>query len=188
VPDKGGVYFGLGLARLNQDRRNDAVRAFALETLNDPLFLSAPWWRQPTMAPLRSATQAATLRLLAEIEPRLAPGSFAAGEAAWLRALVPWLARESGPEEIRARANTPERRGFLAQQDLPPAFAIAPVTAYRRRRPDYPVLMRNLDLPPPADLFDIQENTVAAGERRFLFPRKGWLPGPLAVLLLDRRN
>jgi O-antigen ligase len=188
VPDKGGVYFGLGLARLNQGRRDDAVRALALETLNDPVFLVSPWWRQATLAPLRAATRADALQLLAQVEPRFAPGSFAAGEAAWLRALIPWLANEAGPEEIRARANTPERRAYLARQDLPPAFATAAVTAYRRNRPGYPVLMRNLDLPPPTDLFDVQENVLAAGEMRFLFPRKGWLPGPLAVLLLDRRN
>lgn len=188
VPDKGGVYFGLGLARLNQGRRDEAARAFALEALNDPLFLTSPWWRQPTIAALHPATRIATLQLLDQVEPRLASGSFAAHEAAWLRALIPWLSGEGKPEEIRARADTPERRAYLAQQTLPPSFSTASVTAYRRERTGYPVLMRNLDLPPPTDLFDVQENTLAAGELRFLFPRKGWLPGPLAVLLLDQRN
>jgi O-antigen ligase len=188
VPDKGGVYFGLGLARLNQGRQNEAARAFALETLNDPIFLTSPWWRQPAIAALHPATRAATLQLLDQLEPRLPAGSFATREAAWLRALIPWLADESTVESIRAHADTAERRSYLATQTLPPSFATASVTAYRRERTGYPVLMRNLDLPPPTDLFDVQENTLAAGELRFLFPRKGWLPGPLAVLLLDQRN
>jgi hypothetical protein len=45
--------------------------------------------------------------------------------------------------------------------------------------------MRDLDLPVPTDLFDVQENDLAAGELNFLFPRKGWLPAPLLLPLLD---
>jgi tetratricopeptide (TPR) repeat protein len=43
VPDKGGVYFGLGLSRLNQARPAGAALAFALECLNEPRFLASPW-------------------------------------------------------------------------------------------------------------------------------------------------
>jgi O-antigen ligase len=50
VPDKGGVYFGLGLARLNHDDATGAAHAWALECLNDPLFLSSPWWRAEALA------------------------------------------------------------------------------------------------------------------------------------------
>jgi hypothetical protein len=52
---------------------------------------------------------------------------------------------------------------------------------YRRERTGYPVLMRNLDLPPPTDLFDVRE--AAAGAEKL--PPKGWLPSPLLLSLLD---
>jgi hypothetical protein len=45
--------------------------------------------------------------------------------------------------------------------------------------------MRNLDLPTPVDLFDVQENSLATGELAALFPRKGWLPAPLLIELLE---
>jgi hypothetical protein len=64
VPDKGGVYFGLGLARLNTGRGSDAARAFALECLNDPAFLASRWWREPPIAAMRDSTQAAFDELL----------------------------------------------------------------------------------------------------------------------------
>ncbi len=45
--------------------------------------------------------------------------------------------------------------------------------------------MRNLDLPPPVDLFEVQENSLASGDLAALFPKKGWLPAPLLVDALD---
>src|SRR6185295_4156674 len=58
VPDKGGVYFGLGLARLNQGQRDNAARAFALECLNDPAFLVSPWWKTSALRETRTNTLA----------------------------------------------------------------------------------------------------------------------------------
>jgi len=72
VPDKGGVYFGLGLARLNQNQLAGAVRAFALECLNDPAFLMSPWWREPAIAALRVPT-AVEFAHLAESAGQLLP-------------------------------------------------------------------------------------------------------------------
>jgi O-antigen ligase len=185
VPDKGGVYFGLGLARLNQGLPEGAAHAFALECINDPIFLSSPWWRQPALAAVRPATWAWTLQLIGKIEaePSLR-GTFAAREATYLAALVPWLDGTGKPGEILARADTAERADYLARHPAPPDFAAATVIAYRRERTGYPVLMRNLDLPAPIDLFDVQENSLAAKELRFLFPGKGWLPSPLLLALL----
>lgn len=177
VPDKGGVYFGLGLARLNQGRRDDAVRAFALECLNDPVFLVSPWWRQPALAALQSEVRAQTARGLAAVP---AGGR----EAAYLAALLPWLDGTAGAGELLGAAHTAERVGYFSRRPARPDFAAAPVRLYRRERSGYPVLMRDLDLPVPVDLFDVQENTLATGPFRFLFPRKGWLPGPALLRLL----
>jgi hypothetical protein len=59
------------------------------------------------------------------------------------------------------------------------------VRTYRRERTGYPVLMKNLDVLPPEDLFDVQEDPRMADSLRFLFPRKGWLPSPLLLEWLD---
>ena len=82
VPDKGGVYFGLGLARLNQGDRAGATRAFALECLNEPLFLASPWWTVPAVAAQRNATAREFTRLLERV--RTTPG------------LPAWAARRRG--------------------------------------------------------------------------------------------
>ena len=178
VPDKGGVYFGLGLARLNQGQREGAVRAFALECINDPVFLTSPWWKNPAVGETRGAVTALTLQLLADY-PRTLADSPSAREAAYLAALIRWLGGSVPPAEILAAANSPARAAYFARRPAPPDFTAAPARLYRRERTGYPVLMRNLDLATPVDLFDVQENSLATGELRFLFPAKGWLPTPL---------
>ena len=172
VPDKGGVYFGLGLARLNQGQRDAAARAFAVECLNDPIFLVSPWWRDPVVGSTRQATFEIVKRALHDgVAPRAA--------VAYLSALIPWLENsQPASEKLAGRADTPERVAYFARHPTPPPFATAPVRFYHRERSGYPVLMRNLDLPVPVDLFGVQENSLAAADYRFLFPAKGWLENP----------
>jgi O-antigen ligase len=183
VPDKGGVYFGLGLARLNQGHRDPAVRAFALECLNDPIFLTSPWWRDPAVGQTRIAVNTLVLHLLGDF-PRVLENSPADREAIYLAALIDWLDGHASPGQILAAADTPERVAYFARQPAPPDFDAAPGRLYRRERTGYPVLMRNLDLATPVDLFDVQENALAV-ELRPLFPTKGWLPSPVLLTLLD---
>lgn len=189
VPDKGGVYFGLALARLNQNRPDQipaVVRALALECLNDPRFLISPWWRQPdiaalripTLGELRSLANTVALRLAARKDRR-------SREADYVAVLGEWLDGKSALGEILARSHTSERVSYFAARPQVPAWKTASVKAYHRERPGYPVLMRNLDLPPPVDLFEVQENSLATGELAALFPAKGWLPSPLLIELLD---
>ena len=154
VPDKGGVYFGLGLARLNQRRPETAARAFALECLNDPRFLTSPWWREPAIAATRDATQAEFSRIAAATKTLLPAGSWRAVQLAHVNALAPTLGNVlAGPE-----------RTFF------------------RERTGYPVLMRNLDLLTPTDLFLVRESTVTPP---VALPAKGWLPSPLLLQFLD---
>ncbi|MDB6092581.1 MAG: hypothetical protein JWM32_143 [Verrucomicrobia bacterium] len=180
VPDKGGVYFGLGLCRLNRGDREGAIRAFALECLNDPIVLASPWWRHAEFGPLRAPTLAAARDLLedARAQPALA-ASPAASDAAYVSALIGWFEGKLPAAEVALRCNTPERRAYFAAGPSPRFLLEAPVLFYRRARVGYPVLMRNLDLPVPRDLFEVQENSRAAVEFRYLFPRKGWYPGKL---------
>ncbi len=157
VPDKGGVYFGLGLARLNQGRSVDVAHAFALECLNDLRFLASPWWKEPAIAAQREATAAAFTKLARKAGSALPPGTWAAQQARLILGLAPQLGHTSpGPE-----------------------------TAYRRERIGYPVLMRNHNLPPPQDLFDVREDPRFAASVPFALPPKGWLPSPLLLKLLD---
>ena len=172
VPDKGGVYFGLGLARLNQNQPAPAARAFALECLNDPAFLSSPWWREPAIAALRDLTATEFSSLVARIRPSLRLGTWSATQLDLVTALAAHLGRP---------ATGPER-------------------TYRRERTGYPVLMRNLDLPPPTDLYDVRESLPAptgslspllpispSSEPSISLPPKGWLRSPLLLRLLDER-
>ena len=175
VPDKGAVYFGLGLARLNQGRTVDAAHALALECVNDPVFLVSPWWKDPTVGATRSAALADAKTFLAQL--RSSPESkWITSDAEYLSELIPWLAGTApASDELVAKANTVERRKYFSTHPTPPPFAAAPLVSYRRARSGYPVLMRDLDLPVPVDLFDVQENSLATGDYRFLFPAKGWL-------------
>jgi tetratricopeptide (TPR) repeat protein len=157
VPDKGGVYFGLGLARLNLGRNAAAAQAFALECVNEPLFLASPWWNVPAIAAQRQTTAAAyDSMLFLTAESHSAPHSWQA-QARRLRTLAPRLGQVSaGPEKN-----------------------------YRRDRIGYPVLMRNLDLPVPTDLYDVREDPRFPESVPFALPSKGWLPSPELLTLLD---
>ncbi len=185
VPDKGGVYFGLGLARLNQGHADTAARAFALECLNDPIFVVSPWWRSPALAPLRAPTAALVAQHYRELSARLPPGRWPGSEVRYTAALSAWLFGQLPGRSVAAVATTPARRDFFARDPAPGLLINASALIYRRERPGYPVLMRNLDLPVPVDLFDVQENALATGPLAFLFPRKSWLPSPLLLEFLD---
>jgi O-antigen ligase len=157
VPDKGGVYFGLGLARLNQGRDNDAARALALECLNDPRFLTSPWWREPPIGRVRDATATEFSRAIARTRAALPNDPWRLANLDHLDAAIHQLGR----------------------------VAAGPERSHRRERTGYPVLMRNLDLPAPLDLFDVRE-AQGAGNAASL-PPKGWLPSPLLLRLLNER-
>jgi O-antigen ligase len=157
VPDKGGVYFGLGLARLNQGRTADAARALALECLNDPRFLASPWWKEPAVAAQRSAATAAFVALAARARRALPPGTWAARQAQLMAGLAPRLGEVSDGREL----------------------------IYRRERTGYPVLMRNHDLTAPLDRFDVREDPRFVARVPFRLPPKGWLPSPVLLKLLD---
>ncbi|MBW4487526.1 MAG: O-antigen ligase family protein [Trichocoleus desertorum ATA4-8-CV12] len=52
VPAKRGVFYGLGLSLLAQGKVDLATEAVALEALRDPLLITSPVWRAPTIQPL----------------------------------------------------------------------------------------------------------------------------------------
>ncbi len=52
VPAKRGVFYGLGLSLLAQQKTDLAIAAFTLECLRDPLFITSPFWRGPVLQPI----------------------------------------------------------------------------------------------------------------------------------------
>jgi O-antigen ligase len=161
VPDKGGVYFGLGLARLNQGHRADAARALALECINEPRFLASPWWTVLEIASLRDATSQVYSELLSQpMAPHPSVTGWVEKQTALLATLAPRLGQASP----------------------------TPGVDYRRQRTGYPVLMRNADLPAPTDLYDVREDPHFPASVPFPLPRKGWLPSPLLLKLLDETS
>lgn len=109
VPDKGGVYFGLGLALQAAGKTEGAVRAFALEWINDPRSLTSPAWEISVLAALRPAVQAETLKLYAQLraqDPR------AATAEAWTR----WWLGETVPPVALLPAFNEDARDFVAAQ------------------------------------------------------------------------
>jgi O-antigen ligase len=185
VPDKGGVYFGLGLARLNHGDATGAAHAWALECLNDPLFLTSPWWRIEALAAQRGETRRQLEALWRQGEGRFPSDRWLGRETRYIAALARWLSGEIPAAAVAMVATTDERRRFFSGPVSPPAGTPGAVRSYRRERTGYPVLMKNLDVPPPVDLFDVQEDPRMADSLRFLFPRKGWWPSPLLRELLD---
>lgn len=54
VPAKSGIFFGLGLSLLNQNKVSLAIDAFCLEILRHPVFITSPIWKTPRLQPLES--------------------------------------------------------------------------------------------------------------------------------------
>lgn len=258
VPDKGGVYLGLALSLFNQGDANGAGAALALESLNDPRFLTAPWWRDEPFAALLPAVRERLEADYARVLAALPAGDPLYREATYARALSRWLAGQAGADKVAATATTSKRAAFLAalpaldrqtwtppsdprswnrwqllyaawtqpaQRDTflrralrvpaevpaPPALialsrhldaaasdhatftqtflAVPPPPAFaralRNQRLAYGLMMKNLDVPVPLDFYPVRENLVTADFLDFLFPLKGYLPGPILVALLD---
>ncbi len=83
VPDKGGVYFGLGLALRATGGRVGAVRAFALEWVNDPLSFTSPVWEIDQFASLVPAIREETLRLLQTLQVSSPQATYLAEWLGW---------------------------------------------------------------------------------------------------------
>ena len=130
VPDKGGVYLGLGLSLLARDQRNAATEAFALEWLNDPQAMTSPWWTTPPLAAMRPAVAAAMHRQIAHW---LATGTLSATVRRQLRyvaALADWWLTGQGDPGVLVRDSPPGPRHFF--ENLPAIERRTYVPAGRR--------------------------------------------------------
>lgn len=117
APTRSGVYFGLGLAFREMGLEDAAVRSFAVEALNDPLAITAPFWEMPGMAPLRSAVLG-DLDKIANEHPQIAT------RIAWIR----WWGNQREAASPPAHAFSESSRAFIAAlPQLEAHEAIAPL-------------------------------------------------------------
>jgi tetratricopeptide (TPR) repeat protein len=127
VPDKGAVYFGLGLALLLQGREDEAVHALALEWLNDPRFIAHPVWTREDWRERRAAVMREAQVLLADL---VASGVRPREErtAAYLHALLAWWLEptrdHAARAEILAQERSEEARLFFATLRSPGAVRL----------------------------------------------------------------
>lgn len=121
APHRRGAYFGLGLALrgLGPAHAAGAVRAFALEWLNEPAAAAAPLWTWPALAPLRPQVEAEALRLL---------GNVATGDPAapFVRELWTWWSQADRPP---GASHDAESAAFVASVAAVGAGQPLPVTA-----------------------------------------------------------
>jgi O-antigen ligase len=118
APHRGGAYFGLGLAWRATGNQAGAVRAFALDWLNDPVNSTGPVWEWPDFAPLRAPVAREADELLAGLastEPK----------AGYVRELWSWWAHGGPPPSRGFNAETATFAASLAtlarDEPFPPA-------------------------------------------------------------------
>lgn len=188
VPDKGGVYLGIALATLGSNSLDRAINGLALESTNDPLFLSSPWWKLEPIAALKLpvARRISEMRDVARKLPACTPN--VARNLDYTAALAQWILNNGPATELAALATREDQKEYLAKHDQPSDLQRGETMVYRRQRLGYPVLYRHPEMTPPVDEYEVQENAAAAAELRFLFPPKGWLPAPVLVELSRRFN
>ncbi len=69
APHRSGAYLGLGLALRAQRENAAAVRAFALEWVNDPFAATSPQWTHPELAVFRPSVAREAAAILDELAP-----------------------------------------------------------------------------------------------------------------------
>jgi O-antigen ligase len=90
APDKGGVYFGLGLSLLQHGQNIGAVHAFALEWLNDPQSMSTPFWENSDYASLRAEVTTHVLACYDRALDRVRNNIQLQQQITYAKALVQW--------------------------------------------------------------------------------------------------
>jgi O-antigen ligase len=114
VPDKGGVYLGLGLSLLARDRRGAAVEALALEWLNDPQAMTSPLWTTPPLAAMRGDVAAAAHRQIARWLEAPALPDAVRRRLRYTAALLDWWLTGRGDAAVLERDGTAGQRRFFA--------------------------------------------------------------------------
>lgn len=123
VPDKGGVYFGLGLALLLAGREEAATQAFALEWINDPRSATSPAWERPGLRERRAAVATAAGAFLETLAKSPPP---ATAEPAYVGALLRWWLEPTPANAARAAAAARDAQRRLFFQTMAGEVAAPP--------------------------------------------------------------
>ena len=116
VPDKGGVYLGLGLSLLAQHK--NATGAFALEWLNDPQAITSPLWNLPPLAALRGDVAMALHRETAHWREQTALPAATGHQLRYVAALTDWWLGATPDVAILGDEGLPEPRRFFENLKL----------------------------------------------------------------------
>ena len=113
VPDKGGVYLGLGLSLLARNEKSAATGAFALEWLNDPQAITSPFWNLPPLAALRGDVAAALHRENAHWLEQTGLPAATGHQLRYVAALTDWWLGATPDVATLGREGSPEPRQFF---------------------------------------------------------------------------
>jgi len=104
VPDRAGVYLGLGIARLAAGDTVRATEALALELLNDPASITSPAWDSHLLAPFFEPAIMRALHIAAE-QSSSARAAFEAAKWKEVHAFLRWwLDGSTSASDFAARA------------------------------------------------------------------------------------
>ena len=107
APHRGGAYLGLGFALQGSGHEAAAIRAYALEWINDPAQITTPLWEWPDFAPLRP-------RILHEADALLTELARDHPTAHYVREIWNWWETGASPPAKGFNAETEAFARFLA--------------------------------------------------------------------------
>jgi len=113
VPDKGGVYFGLGVSYREGGDLESAARAFALEWLNDPIAMTTPVWENPDFTSLRPMIVEALAQHVVALQSNPIVSSDDQETARYVLELARWWTGADPGEERLVATTTGERGKFF---------------------------------------------------------------------------
>lgn len=201
APNKSRVYLGLGIALLNQGCKEAAVRAFALEFLNNPRSISLPLWDNEAMRGMREMALEEQSRLMGALLSSPACPPDLQGRLGYDLTLARWWLSGSPAllTELETKGNPAQAASWKARSKEPAAAAklhthltaridSAPDLAagVTQRRSSFNLLMRNHDGWAPADMESLPERKRVLDEAGTLFNPVGAIPAAFLLQELDR--
>jgi tetratricopeptide (TPR) repeat protein len=174
VPDKRGVYFGLGLGYMGQQQRENVIQAFALECLSDPAFLISPVFQQPALRGAFPAVAARLDQLYTELLAESGLGTekrreleYGQLQSRWLlrkAELSPLLLELAGEDRAAALKGKPRKDSQQAWHYLHAAWS-DPTRAPTRVRQAWAVAMGEI---PNQPIIEAMVQRLGPGERPWL--------------------
>jgi len=193
VPDKGGVYLGLGLSRLARHDLPKAVRALALEWLNDPLALASPLWEKPPLSGLQTAVGAELQQIGHRWQAQASLSVETRNQLRYVTALNAWWRDPPGDTAALAQAGSAEQRRFFVNLAAIEQRIYAPPSGSNEPWEQLYLLWRSKPSQTPTDPTDPE--FAAALERRLARERTSFadlLTAPLGdekdLIQYTRRN